>query len=130
GDDPREDRVVDREELGPEPLAVAAPELLAGPAALHRTDEHAGEYHAHRVVEPDDRVRARPDDVARAAVIAVEHPTVLRDGLRDAPAEDRSRRLGPVGLPMQRVELDVRKGKTPRQLARERGLPRTGCAQD
>ncbi|MCL4545710.1 MAG: hypothetical protein M1118_14125 [Chloroflexi bacterium] len=67
-----------------------------------------GEHRPERVVEPDDYVSSRPEQVAGLRVVPVDNPA-FTGGMRRNPSEELliSRRL-PVGeMPIQPIQLNV-----------------------
>jgi len=108
---PPEERVA-RKELVAVGLAVARPrpDLLAGADSPQRTFEEPREDHAEWRIQPDDRVGARPHQIAgpASAVVPVDDPGITFDGLSDALAKHLDRDHRPVRTPVQGVELDVR----------------------
>jgi hypothetical protein len=89
----------------------------------------APQAHIEGIVEPDDRVRSRPDQVAYGPLVAVRDPAI--------PSNCRARPLAQQGQgcsaevrpEIQRVELDVGHAEGSRNLACERGLPGPGSPE-
>ena len=110
--------------MGRQALAVAGagPELLAGADATLGADGVAPEHGAQREVEPDHRLRPSPDDVAHRRVVAVDHPLVAGGRVLDPLPQQLVRRLRPVRLPVQRIELHGRHAQTGGQRPGERRL--------
>ena len=126
----REERARAREDAS-QRLAVSVPQLLAARHAEERAAHEAWEPDTARKIQPDDRVGALEHEVAELpAVVAVDHPPVPGDDRLDAPAELGSVQLGPPGLPVDRVELDVRHGQGRRERAADRGLPASAGGGD
>ena len=91
-----------------ERIALAASALLAEHDPASRPTEEARQPDATRQVEPDHGVRPLEDEVAElAAVGAVDHPPVARHDRLHAAPELVGVELGPPGLVVDRVELDV-----------------------
>ena len=101
---------------------------LRGPP--HRPPAQPPQRHGHRVVEPDDRVGARPDQVPHGLLVAVGHPPLPRDRRTGPLAQDGQRRGAEARPEVQRVQLHVRYVDQAGQLAREGRLARTGPTED
>src|SRR3989442_11921345 len=69
-DRPEQDRVAAGEGEA-ERFAVAVPERLARDRARNGASEEPSEDERERIVEPNDQVQPRPDDVSRGAIVAV-----------------------------------------------------------
>ena len=132
GPRPGDDRTlgVDRPQIAPG-LPIAVPELLAshdsrdGPRDDPPHDDGAG------VVEPDEGVGSRQDEVLHLRVVAVDDPAGL-SGCARSPSRG-TRHAGSScqsGLMEDRIELDVLQGEAVGQLAGERRLPCARAADD
>ena len=114
-----------------ERLAVPVPQLLAQHDPASRPANEARQPDAARQVEPDDRVRPLEDQVAELAPVrAVDHPSVGRDDRLHAAPELGGVELGPPGLVMDRVELDVGSVERCRQRTRHCRLAAPTCTCD
>ena len=101
---------------------------LRGPP--HRPPAEPPQRHGHRVVEPDDRVGTRPDEVPHGLLVAVGHPLLPRDRRTGPLAQDGQRRGAEARPEVQRVQLHVGYVDQAGQLAREGRLARTGPTED
>ena len=91
-----------------ERLAVPVPQLLAEQDPSSSPTEAPRQPDVPREVEPYDGVRPLEDEVAELAPVgAVDHPSVGRHDRFHAAPELGGVELGPPGLVMDRVELDV-----------------------
>ena len=58
------------------------------------------------VIEPDDRVRAWPDQIADDVVVPRDGPTLRTDRRFHTLTEDIVRRFHPVCFPMQGIQVN------------------------
>lgn len=80
-------------------VAIPVPQLHSSADAIGAAAGELVQNHREGVVEPDRGVGARPNDVARLAVIPIHHPGISAGGLGYAITEYVGRTLDPVGLP-------------------------------
>jgi hypothetical protein len=79
-------------------LAIAVPQFLLGYGPAQSPPGDLPHHGALRQVEPDDRVRARPDNRPHHAVVAVDYPAVLARPRRDESLEFVFGKRFPAGL--------------------------------
>jgi len=119
-----------REKACAKSLAVAGPQLLLSDDAARRAEEEVAEDPGDRIVEPDDELGARPDEITPLRVVAVDDPPLPRRRLNDAAAERLGVGFGPVRFPVQRIKLDVRRANDLGDSPGGRRLAGAGRADD
>lgn len=105
---------------------VAAPQFLAADNSSHAAERRAAQRDNDRVIEPDDRRRAGPDEIADRAIVAFDDPLFARDELLDFFTKIGAAR--PLLSPVQAVELDVLASEALREHAGEMRLARAGAS--
>src|SRR4051812_14319649 len=70
-DYPQQNRLT-RAELLPDAFTTSAPEHLLSPTADQAPPQNLREDNAHREIQPDDRIRLRPDDVTDDCVATID----------------------------------------------------------
>lgn len=113
---------VSAQELPLKGLAVPIPQLFAADhpahAALHQTPQNQGQ----RQIQPDQRVRLRPDDVTYFGVIPINHPPLSGQGLPHPLSENIQLRHRPVRPPVQSIHLYSWRAQPLAQLLGKGGL--------
>ena len=100
-DAPPDDVVAVREDRPHRRFDVAVPELGPPHAPTNGSSDQAPHRDRHRQVEPDERVRALPEQCPDLAVLPLGHPRGLGGVALDVVLEGRS------GLPVRAVEQPV-----------------------
>jgi len=85
---------------------------------------------AQRVVQPNDRVSPRPDQVAHRSLVAVGHPPIAGNRRGRPLTQDGQRRRAELRAEVQGVKLHVGNVKGRGKVAREGRLARSRPADD
>jgi hypothetical protein len=105
---PQKDRVAAEEVRAQAALAITIPKHLVGCHTPKRPQRQAPHDQRQPIIKPHDRVGATPDQVAHFGVVAIHHPGIATQRGASTLLEDSSRRWRPAGIPVQRIQLNVR----------------------
>jgi hypothetical protein len=111
-------------------FTVPVPELLAKDDPPDGSPSDSGHDYSARQIQPHHRVSSSPHKILNtAAVVAIDHPSVLCDAGPNPPSELRRRQLHPPGLMDDRIQLDHGDPNACADRARDPGLSGTRVAQ-
>jgi len=128
-DGPEEERASAEEKLS-QILVISIPELFTCDSAPKSPQDQAPDDPRQRIVYPDQRVGAAPDDVTDCAIVPVSNPRVAGERLLAEIAEGAGVQGRPVRTPVKRVQFDVRRSQQLSDLAAECGLARSAGPDD
>jgi len=115
--------------MSPKGFAVAVPQFLLGDGAGNRAFEQSPENNVEGVIEPDDRLRFVPDQIADKAVISRCHPSLSLNRLLGSDEEIQRRGGCPVWFPVKGVQFNVVRVDLLREFLCQCGLTRR-CRAD
>ena len=111
-----------REEMLIERLTVAVPQLFPGDAPAKRPLQKTRQSSPELVVEPDQCIGPRRDDVTHDSIVRIHNPDIARYRPGNLLAEDIVRGIDPVGTMSEAIHLNVRSAQEAGERSRQSRL--------